>query len=153
MPRGHKKSTPRATQLKIVRDFVKTGDTAGIAAKYDLNQRSILNIVKRNIDFYERLSADLEKSMELGASVVGNMAIDALRGKKLKKEKALHLSVIAKNMKDIKSKDGVNAVQVNFNIPTDREGILNFIMNTGKPQANTVDTTASIEDTEETPEQ
>lgn len=127
-----KKGAKRLTndQKKIIAvDYALCGNVKAIASKHNVRQSTIYAIVKRNTNYDRSIVEQLSKSMETGAGIVGNLAIEELKQKNLSKEKPRSLSAIAVDMHKIATGQPIQAVQVNVTIPNNREEILSFLQN------------------------
>lgn len=136
------KRIPSAKKRKIALEYAATGDIAYIKDKYHVKSSTIYDIVNKHCSISKEVEEKLSKSMEIGAGIVGNLAIAELNKKNLSKEKPRSLSAIAVDMHKIATGQPIQALQVNVTIPNNREEILSFLQ--GKSANNgVIDTSAT----------
>ena len=133
MPRGRKKryQLSKTDRAKIVREFAKEDNQAVIAEKFDISRQTISRVLKEEREKVLQYKDKLDDANRLGAGIVANNAIEALKKKDLDTYDPLKTSVIAKNMHVISTGNGnLQAVQVNVNLPTTVEEALKMLEST-----------------------
>ncbi len=129
MPR--KKETKNVTkyyQKKILTELVKNKeDKELIAKRYNITANTIYEIINRNMEYYQNIKSKMMDSIQLGAAECSNLALDALKSKNLNKEKPKSLAYIAETTGKLAQGATQIAVQINNNIPTNREDLLNWL--------------------------
>jgi hypothetical protein len=118
---------------KILIDMVKKDKMMKDVAKtYNISTATLYNLRKENREMYQKIVEDVKNTVRDRALLTADKSIKYIKNDKLKASSAKDLSIISKTLYDISTENQGNQINIQVNIPNDRNQLIDMIMDTGK---------------------
>ena len=132
------------TKRKVLVELAKRDrPIKAIAKQNNISIGTLYNLRKENREIYERIVLDIKNGVRDRALLTADKSIKYIKNDKLKQSSAKDLSIISKNLYDISSENQSNQINIQVNIPNDRNQLIDMILDNGK---ETIVATPIVED-------
>ena len=117
------------TKRKVLLEVAKRETTIkDIANKYKISTATLFNIRRDNLELYKKIILDLQNTVRDRALLTADKAIKNIKNDKHKQSTGLQLSQIASNLNGIYTDKQANQVNIQINIPKDRQSLEAMIL-------------------------
>jgi hypothetical protein len=137
------KVIPKKIKQKVLVDLAKQDLTKkDIENKYHITYPTIQRILVNNQEQFKIIVDNLRQGLNAKCLWKANFAVDNTKSKEIKSLNALQKSQFAKNLSDISKNDISNQLNIQINIPNNRDDLISLITqqtDTIKTIDNTID--------------